>query len=1709
MEQLEVSFAAQKQSTSQAFESLSVAEKKLFEKDRDLNMLVDDLEDADLALATQTELDRERAERLVKLEKQRAKRWEGEQVAAIEARAAQLKELKLVADKQVEATRRLHATAVKKVVESTAKTKDVASKIKASRDATLQDKTDAVLELKANQSAARAKVASQAARHNKKIEDARVTLENEKDSLLAKGVNPYAFFRKRDLDSQADAQEKAMLDAVRNNESALAASLIKEQEDRRVEDLAVRKAKAYEKKHRDEQGRHVIEERNNEYITKITTGNMEVLDPTGRAPRIDPSQITDIHDHSFGLGKSNRIPADSMKRITEQIRQELNVEKDDIGEYQRLVEGLLPPDARGKKKDTVPLQSKKGGLLKPSRSQSAGSGTRPRSGDTAGLDEGEAGVVEEQEEDPEKVAARVAEAERDRKIEEAEKLSRLAHPWAPIAGINAGAIKRNFGDSIEEHEQILRNTEIAYGDAVDEEKMKREAAEAEGKVKYKIPDPSAFEKTAFERAKGRQRSRVEEGVTQVAGGRTFKGQAFIPQPAEVVFADFEVGKSYKNKFTLTNTSYTFNSFKILALPDEFVDFFVITFAKPGRMSAGVSCSIEVAFTPEFNKDIHTSISFFTETGPVSVPLVCLVRKCAPRVIDSDLNFGNVVIGQIVKQQVRIKNSQALGTTFVVKSIESATIDSHLDAENLLPAEEVTVEAAEASRPATSTASAATSRRPSVLPPPLHSASDGKSPAINDAELEARIQRALTKALQRKLAENPAPLSVKVAEGSVDGYGTSAVEVTCAPLSLGSSRQSFLVTFAGVEDAQETRDEQGVLVTKEQVIHVTVTAEDVPIYVADIDVDALTTLHGRIYRKRLELRNRGLTSSRVTISIPSPFGKYIEVSPDMCFVQGGASQWINIKFAPTAELLQHAAHFSVLQEGYKQAAKIGIPIEITAANQELPVFFVMKSVVTTSALEFNVKSLDFGKVFVNQQSSLQLSITNTSMLPQKLAFVRLRKELTVQPNDGFAVLLPNETCVFDVLFSPPSAVNYDLPLTVLTSFNDTYTIKTIAEGVEPPFEFSHMVVNMRSTAPGQRVIENITVTNKGPKQQCFEIVLPDPRFSWLRIAPAVVDLAPGCRARIEIEFSPPRDVAQWHPTQWHEGLVEAFAGDGGALESKADRPALPDSPFEEWSEDEVWAYARGLFGDLQWTKPMVAPAQPATEGADAECTADTAAEGAEAAIPDQEWGIVGRWRLPICIRQRSKGVAAVSPTRGGSAAGLPFPLFLAVQTVVTPPQIEADVSALDFGQLSVGSRVIKHFVLTNHTFDDILLGSGGLNAVGPFTLLTPPKTIRAKSQKRLALECLLAQSGLQVEVLELLTLDGSGGHRVRIPLRVEGVSPMLELRGLQPMGTSRRGSGILDFGHVVATDSVTMDFEVVNKSHFPVVVNLVKALLDGLPLKRRKHVDELNTASQPVFSFSPEDVSLQPGEGASVAVLFIPDMEMYRPYRDDVNVSVGKTSEVLRASLFGRSWRRQVYLVPADPRDEPFQRSTEDYFEDDETDNPVKEVRDAAKKRLKDIHLELPGRPSICLEFPNPYADGIDPSSYKQVDANPNPKEKGALPTLGGRQQTKSFAVGCAKIHDAKREWPKAGPGTFELRMSQEAVDSKLFNISVDKGAVAVGTEVRIDVTCTLPEIRTFADMKIGGWREFKCAVVVKGGWVREGDPDEETVWVKFKCFVGI
>jgi len=65
-----------------------------------------------------------------------------------------------------------------------------------------------------------------------------------------------------------------------------------------------------------------------------------------------------------------------------------------------------------------------------------------------------------------------------------------------------------------------------------------------------------------------------------------------------VFRDFDIGKTYHQKLTLTNISYSFNYCKLVGVSDNLKDFISIDFNPPGSLSAGLTCQMAITFQPK-------------------------------------------------------------------------------------------------------------------------------------------------------------------------------------------------------------------------------------------------------------------------------------------------------------------------------------------------------------------------------------------------------------------------------------------------------------------------------------------------------------------------------------------------------------------------------------------------------------------------------------------------------------------------------------------------------------------------------------------------------------------------------------------------------------------------------------------------------------------------------------------------------------------------------------------------------------------------------------------------------------------------------------------------------------------------------------------------------------------------------------------------------
>mmetsp|Transcript_81700 Transcript_81700/g.210345 ORF Transcript_81700/g.210345 Transcript_81700/m.210345 type:complete len:1701 (+) Transcript_81700:95-5197(+) len=184
------------------------------------------------------------------------------------------------------------------------KHKEVMEEVEKVRESRWQHDAQRVLNLKSSMDEMQRQVQSQNERRRKKQQKVDAERAERQQSLLNDGHNPYEVWRREEMEAKKEG-EVAKLKALADLRSEKLLQQLM------VEDRAYKKKIEEEKtkRHETEQfqkemGRYAKEHKVAAYIRKMTIGNVDVLDPTGTALRIDASKVTVQRTHAFGLGRA-------------------------------------------------------------------------------------------------------------------------------------------------------------------------------------------------------------------------------------------------------------------------------------------------------------------------------------------------------------------------------------------------------------------------------------------------------------------------------------------------------------------------------------------------------------------------------------------------------------------------------------------------------------------------------------------------------------------------------------------------------------------------------------------------------------------------------------------------------------------------------------------------------------------------------------------------------------------------------------------------------------------------------------------------------------------------------------------------------------------------------------------------------------------------------------------------------------------------------------------------------------------------------------------------------------------------------------------------------------------------------------------------------------------------------------------------------------
>lgn len=539
--------------------------------------------------------------------------------------------------------------------------------------------------------------------------------------------------------------------------------------------------------------------------------------------------------------------------------------------------------------------------------------------------------------------------------------------------------------------------------------------------------------------------------------------------------------------------------------------------------------------------------------------------------------------------------------------------------------------------------------------------------------------------------------------SVGPYSSASIPFTFTPSSQGWVEVAVELTYSAPSCSP-------------QQIMVKARAMPPPVYIDTSVVDLKACVYDKLYRATIVVKNRGNNALKCLTTVPPCLRGVVEFIPDMFYLQAcdrasGAPGTFDVmlKFRAPAGLLSTPA----LADFLTADNEFAVPTAFTCPDQVLPVDFTITGKLSSGEVTWEPAVVDFGNCYTTQSASASLAITNHSDLPQKFAFVGLPVEVTVVPNEGFGTLLPKETVHVTLQFSPTSATEHRMSLTLTTSMNATFKVPARGVGVLSPLRLSYSVIRLGAAVPGEVLSSSVFLANTSSEPVTFELI-PPPAESRVTIAPLVDTIPPMGSTRVEVLFSP---TAADVPAKGEDGDDNGAAGAGsGAGSASLDVPSAVGSVV-------VSAAKR----------------------------------------PCEPWSKHARWTIPCFMRV---GDAPTGPVT------LSDSLAFELHTTVVRGSLRLDRNRVAFGPIAVGTAQLAKIRVWNDGTVEARLVLGGLNPSGSFAFVNAPRAVAPGEFQDVVVQFKPAENKRYVETPTI-----SASHRgaaLEVTLSGEGVSPSLSM-----------------------------------------------------------------------------------------------------------------------------------------------------------------------------------------------------------------------------------------------------------------------------------------------------------------------------------------------
>jgi hypothetical protein len=446
-------------------------------------------------------------------------------------------------------------------------------------------------------------------------------------------------------------------------------------------------------------------------------------------------------------------------------------------------------------------------------------------------------------------------------------------------------------------------------------------------------------------------------------GRTYIGPGFASKPEKIVYKDFEVGKPMSITIELTNKSYSFNSFKLLPLDDEILDFFEIDYKPSGRLPAGISTTMTLKFTPMTEDDYFSNLKLLSETGMVLIPIECISKKCIIEIDNPVIDFGDVILGEEVHKTLNLENKGALSSRFIFQDGYGQQFKE--------------------------------------IKEPIDTAVDEEDETTTGKNFNDFVERTII--VEKDSFKNNPDISTSFYfqkqlafpySGSINPYSKKHIPLVLNCLYIGN----YIVELKMKVESKREVDYKTITI-KFNIINLPVCAES-KIYNLNYLIEENT------FREKITLHNSANMSYKLQICNHKDTNDFLEINPTLGYIQPNSKfeMWVKIKTLKSLEKLH---------KFFKSGNEFNIPLKVVINNIKIPIIIILNFHTTTDMLELSQSFLNFDKVYSDESNKLRLKLANRSELPQKYGFILLPPQISVKEN--IETILPGETTAVDVRY----------------------------------------------------------------------------------------------------------------------------------------------------------------------------------------------------------------------------------------------------------------------------------------------------------------------------------------------------------------------------------------------------------------------------------------------------------------------------------------------------------------------------------------------------------------------------------------------------------------------------------------------------------------------------------------------------------------------